>query len=486
MSVKWGVMSTADINRKFLAGAREASDTEILAVASRDQDRAGAYARDNGIERAYGSYEALLADADVEAVYISLPNSMHVEWTVRALEAGKHVLCEKPFSRRQRGRTRLRRRRAQRQAADGGVHVSPQPADAPADRARDEGAVGRVRMIRAAFGYVAHDPADVRLSAKLEGGALMDVGCYCVSGSRLIAGEPERVMGEQEIGGDGVDVAFAATMRFPGDVLAHFDAGLALVSRDLLEVVGDEGTLRLEDPWHCVNPGIQLQRQEATSGSRSSVQTPTGSRPRTCRPRSAAGQSCCSSGTTPSVRPARSKRCTSRPTRPRGDPMLMRWPLAPSAALGEIIRHQRELAEMSMRQFAELAGISNPYLSQIERGLRAPSEHVVDGIAKALKLSADTLYKQAGITPPGGEHEDNAVLDAIAADHRLTARQRKALMEIYESFIASSAGARKAVVVMSTTAHGARRQSSPGRPAASAAPSPSGSRATASTSSQST
>ncbi len=109
-----------------------------------------------------------------------------------------------------------------------------------------------------------------------------------------------------------------------------------------------------------------------------------------------------------------------------------------SAALGEIIRQQRELAEMSMRQFADLAGISNPYLSQIERGLRAPSEHVVDGIAKALQLSADALYQQAGLTPPGEEVEDNAVLEAIAADRRLTARQRKALAEIYESFVASA------------------------------------------------
>jgi transcriptional regulator with XRE-family HTH domain len=109
-----------------------------------------------------------------------------------------------------------------------------------------------------------------------------------------------------------------------------------------------------------------------------------------------------------------------------------------SSALGEIIRQQRELAEMSMRQFAELAGISNPYLSQIERGLRAPSQQVLDGIAKALKLSSDALYEQAGMTPPGAEPESNAVLEAIEDDPRLTARQRRALVEIYESFVASS------------------------------------------------
>ena len=109
-----------------------------------------------------------------------------------------------------------------------------------------------------------------------------------------------------------------------------------------------------------------------------------------------------------------------------------------SAALGEIIRQQRELAELSMRQFAELAGISNPYLSQIERGLRAPSQQVLDAIAKTLKVSSDALYEQAGVTPPGAEPEDNAVLEAINADPRLSARQRKALAEIYESFVAGS------------------------------------------------
>ena len=113
-----------------------------------------------------------------------------------------------------------------------------------------------------------------------------------------------------------------------------------------------------------------------------------------------------------------------------------------SVPLGEIIRQQRELAEMSMRQFADLAGISNPYLSQIERGLRAPSEHVLEGIAGALKVSADALYRQAGMPPPGEEPADNAVLSAIAADPRLTARQRSALREVYTAFTASNASGR--------------------------------------------
>jgi transcriptional regulator with XRE-family HTH domain len=109
-----------------------------------------------------------------------------------------------------------------------------------------------------------------------------------------------------------------------------------------------------------------------------------------------------------------------------------------ASSLGEIIRQQRELAELSMRQFAELAGISNPYLSQIERGLRAPSETVLDSIARTLKVSADALYEQAGMPAPGAPPEATAVLEAIAADSRLTARQRAALREVYEAFVAAS------------------------------------------------
>ena len=265
MSVKWGVMSTAHINRLFLAGAREARDTEVLAVASRDQPRADAYAREHGIERAHGSYEALLADPDVEAVYISLPNSLHIEWTISALEAGKHVLCEKPLSRRAADVNDAfdvaeRNDRLLMEA----FMYRHNPQTRRLKELASAGAVGRVRMIRAAFGFVTRDPANVRLSAALEGGALMDVGCYCVSGARLIAGEPERVAGEQALGGDGVDVAFAGVMRFGDDITAHFDAGLALASQDLLEVVGDQGTLRVTDPWHCRTPGIDLLREDHT------------------------------------------------------------------------------------------------------------------------------------------------------------------------------------------------------------------------------
>ncbi len=265
-AVNWGILSTAHINRLFVAGARQADNVQIVAVASRSQARADEYALANEIPRAHGSYEALLEDPDVEAVYISLPNSLHIDWSVRALEAGKHVLCEKPLSRRP-----SEVQRAFDVAKSNGRLLMEafmwrhNPQTRRLTELVAEGAVGRARMIRAVFGFVADDPQNVRLSKTLDGGALMDVGCYCVSAARLIAGEPQRVSAEQALGGEGVDVAFAATMRHRDDILSHFDAGLALASRDLLEVVGDQATLRVEDPWHCRNPAIELIRRDGVT-----------------------------------------------------------------------------------------------------------------------------------------------------------------------------------------------------------------------------
>jgi D-xylose 1-dehydrogenase (NADP+, D-xylono-1,5-lactone-forming) len=261
VTVKWGIMSTAQINRLFLAGARQARNVEIVAVAGRDRAGAERYAREHQIERAHAGYESLLADPDVQAVYISLPNSMHIEWSVRALEAGKHVLCEKPLSSR-REEVELAfdvATRHQRLLMEAFMFRHNPQTLRLTELVRD-GAVGRLRLIRASFSFFAADPANVRLSAALEGGALMDVGCYCVSGSRLLAGEPEHVSAEQTIGGDDVDVVFAGMMRFPDDVVAVIDAGLALAPRDGLEVVGEQGTLWLDDPWHCRVPVIELRR----------------------------------------------------------------------------------------------------------------------------------------------------------------------------------------------------------------------------------
>jgi len=265
MALRWGLLSTARINDKLLAGARSTDEAEVVAVASRDGDRARAWADGRGIERAHGSYEALLGDPGVDAVYISLPNALHVPWSLLALGAGKHVLCEKP----------LTRRPEEAEAAfDAAEARGLQLAEAfmwrhhpQARRLRalvEEGAIGTLRLVRGVFSFPLSDHGNVRMAGDLEGGALMDVGCYCVSGARLLAGaEPERAYGEQVIGGGGVDIAFAGTLRFPGEVLAQFDCAFTVGGRDELEAIGDAGSLFLDDPWHSLEPVIELHRDGA-------------------------------------------------------------------------------------------------------------------------------------------------------------------------------------------------------------------------------
>ncbi len=261
--VRWGIVSTANINGKLLAGASESDEVEVVAVGSRDLGRAEEFARRHGIPRAYGSYEEVLADPDVEAVYIPLPNTMHVDWSIRAVEAGKHVLCEKPLTRRPE------EVEAAFDAADRAGRILSEafmyrhhPQAARLKELVDEGAIGELRLIRAAFSYALFDEDNIRLRPDVEGGALMDVGCYCVSGSRLLAGEPERAFGRAYRGRTGTDWVFTGSLRFPGEVLAVFDCGTSLVFRDELEAIGTEGSLFLDDPWHCVNPVIEVRRPD--------------------------------------------------------------------------------------------------------------------------------------------------------------------------------------------------------------------------------
>jgi D-xylose 1-dehydrogenase (NADP+, D-xylono-1,5-lactone-forming) len=260
--MKWGLLSTANINRKLLEGVRGTDEATVVAVASRDRSRAEAFAREHGIERALGSYEELLEDPEVEAIYNPLPNSLHVPWAVRALEAGKHVLCEKPLTRRP---TEVEEAFAAAEEAGRLLMEAFMWRHHPQTRRLrellDEGVIGRLRLIRAAFSFPLRDPEDIRLAGELDGGALMDVGCYCVSGSRFVArAEPERVSAEQVIGGKGVDIALSATLRFPDDVLAQFDCGLSVGHRHELEAIGEDGSLYLADPWHGRSPGIRLTR----------------------------------------------------------------------------------------------------------------------------------------------------------------------------------------------------------------------------------
>jgi xylose dehydrogenase (NAD/NADP) len=261
--VKWGIVSTANINRNVIPGARASDKVELVAVASREQARADAYAREWEIPRAYGSYDELLADAEIEAVYISLPNTLHCEWSIKAMEAGKHVLCEKPLS-RDPDEVSAAFAAAERT----GMLMSEafmwrhNPQTKKLKELVDGGAIGELRLIRSTFSYSLYDETNIRLRTEVDGGALMDVGCYCVSGSRLLGGEPLEAHGLARRGPTGTDWVTAGVLRFPSDVLATFDCGTALPNRDELEAIGSEGSLFLDDPWHCKTPVIELRRED--------------------------------------------------------------------------------------------------------------------------------------------------------------------------------------------------------------------------------
>src|SRR5436190_3299847 len=247
--MRLGILPTARINRAVLTGARLSDRVEVVAVASRDAARAEAYAREHEIERAHGSYEALLEDPAVDAVYISLPNSLHVLWSIRALEAGKHVLCEKPLDRRPEEveRAFAAAERTGRILTEAFM-FRHHPQTKRLAEVVAGGAIGELRLVRSSFSFTIAHATNVRLSPELDGGSLMDVGCYCVSGTRLLAGEPEAVAARQVVGRSGVDMRLTATMSFGGGALAHFDCGFDLPPRGDLEAIGSEGSLLVRDP----------------------------------------------------------------------------------------------------------------------------------------------------------------------------------------------------------------------------------------------
>jgi xylose dehydrogenase (NAD/NADP) len=272
--IRWGVLSTANIARLVIQANRGSEVTRFTAVASRDAARAQRFAAEQGLEASFGSYEALLASDLVDAVYVALPVSMHTQWTLRALEAGKHVLCEKPFATSPTDAARcFDAAEAAGRVVVEGFMWRHHPQTILARRLVAEGAIGRLATIRAALS-VDVPPGDIRRSPALAGGALYDLGCYCVSAARLFGGHPTRVWAEPVLDGaagpnGGVDLRLAATMGLPDQVLALFDVGLDLTRRDELELVGTGGRLTVPDPWLC--PG---RRRRA--GDRRAHRAPAG------------------------------------------------------------------------------------------------------------------------------------------------------------------------------------------------------------------
>jgi D-xylose 1-dehydrogenase (NADP+, D-xylono-1,5-lactone-forming) len=261
--LRLALLSTAQINDEIINGAAESELVSVVGAASRDPARAEAYVLERGLERSWGSYDELLGDPDVDAVYVALPNALHVEWSIRALEAGKHVLCEKPM-----GRDPVEVARAFDVAERTGLVLMEgfmyrhHPQIKRARELLDGAAVGEVRLVRATYCSTLGRPDDVRWSPELGGGALLDVGCYCVSGMRLLAGEPETVFGMQTVTAGGVDLRFGGTLLFAGGVLGHFSCALDTVPSQALEAVGSEGTLLLSHPFTADVERVELRRGE--------------------------------------------------------------------------------------------------------------------------------------------------------------------------------------------------------------------------------
>jgi predicted dehydrogenase len=248
--LNWGLLSTARINRRLIPAIRAAARAELMAVASRNHAKAEAYAGEKDIPRAYGSYQALLDDPDVDVVYISLPNSLHAEWTVRAIQSGKNVLCEKPLALTAAECDQIiTAAKAADVLAMEAIMVLYHPLHHKARQLIRDGAVGEVVLVRGSFSFFLDRPEDVRWEPALGGGSLWDVGSYPVSFIRWILGEPDQVFAWQTLSESGVDKTSVGLLRYGGGTLGAFDCGFQGPFRSEAEVVGTEGTLFIERPY---------------------------------------------------------------------------------------------------------------------------------------------------------------------------------------------------------------------------------------------
>ncbi len=235
----------------LIPAIRAGERSELTTVASRALDRAQGYAAEWKIPRALGSYEALLADPNVDVVYNPLPNSLHVDWTVRALDAGKHVLCEKPLALTVEDVDRIADAAARngRVAAEAFMYRH-HPLTHAAHAIVKSGRLGRIRGYKGAFTFALTREGDVRLDPALGGGSLWDVGCYPLSYSNLLAGAPPvEVFGWQQLTSTKIDLEFSAMMRYADGAVAQFDCGFAGPFRAEMEVIGTDATLRVERPF---------------------------------------------------------------------------------------------------------------------------------------------------------------------------------------------------------------------------------------------
>ena len=260
-----GVLGAAGIARLFITGVAPSARVKVVAVASRSDVKAQAFASEYGIEKSYGSYEALLADPDIDAVYVPLPNGLHAQWSIRAAEAGKHILCEKPLA------VNAEQARAMFDAArDNSVRLveaypyRAQPQTLKLRELLDAREIGALQFVQASFAVVFNDPQNIRMFPELGGGALLDAGSYVTSFIRMVAGErPARVSAVSHWLDSGVDNATAATMEFPSGLVAQLSCSFSAAYHRHALIAGDAGVIEttfLNHPPLGGPPTVNIRR----------------------------------------------------------------------------------------------------------------------------------------------------------------------------------------------------------------------------------
>ena len=265
--LNWGLLSTARINRALIPPLQVSKRNHLLAIASRTQEAADKYAREQNISRAYGTYESLLADPEIDVIYNPLPNHLHAEWTIKAVEAGKHVLCEKPLALSAEAVEAMKSaaRKHGRVVAEAFMYRH-HAQTLKVQELVQNGSLGSLKLIRGSFSFVLAREGDVRLDPAMGGGSIWDVGCYPISYARTVVGEnPLEVFGWQVTGPTGIDETFVGQMRFGHDVYAQFGCSFAIPFHNFMEIVGSEGTLNIPSPFKPdTDEKIYLRRDEKT------------------------------------------------------------------------------------------------------------------------------------------------------------------------------------------------------------------------------
>jgi predicted dehydrogenase len=250
-TLRWGLLSTARINQSLITPLRMSKRNHLLGIASRSLESAQAYAKKNHIPKMYGSYEDMLADPGIDVVYISLPNSLHAEWTIKALQAGKHVLCEKPLA------IKLAEVDAIIAAAHQSGRIAAEafmyrhhPQTIKVQQLIESSAVGKLQFMRGWFTFSLKRQEDIRVNPDLGGGSIWDIGCYPISYARMLIGaKPTQVFGWQIASSSGVDLTFTGQLRFSGDICAQVFSSFRSPHSTGFQIVGSEANLSIAEPF---------------------------------------------------------------------------------------------------------------------------------------------------------------------------------------------------------------------------------------------